>query len=97
VKLKPCDKCKKNKSCNVVEFLLKNYTKSPWELESYFYKYFIGVSIIFAISGNLDNIELECEDYKPINKEVDYSHLINNSKIKTSKSSKCDSCKGKCK
>jgi len=98
--MKPCDNCKKKKTCGIVGFLKRHANSSPWELDDYFHENFVNVAIITATSGAIEDIVLECGDYNPVKEETNYSRLANHPHLPSAPScepEKCGKCKGKCK
>lgn len=93
--MRPCDNCKDKKGCIIVDYLKRNYNKSPWVLNDYFCDHFLGTFIVSASIGDIDSFVLDCDKYRPTKKEINYSRLTE----KTShncKPDKCGKCKGKC-
>jgi hypothetical protein len=92
--MRPCNNCKAMETCKIVDFLRENCNRSPWILDDYLHNNFSYVSIVTAISGEVDGIILECGLYEPVKEETNYGYLVG----RTAKfnAEKCGGCKGKC-
>ena len=96
--MEPCNNCHLRETCRIVQFIERNLNSSPWKISSYMHEHFMGTELVSMVSGDSNSIKLECGEYKPVKSEADYSHLTRRIKHEPMpKSSKCGSCKGKCK